>query len=300
MSRVAVVACSVAIVLGACGGGSGSSHVTDLSIERETGPTAAQLVTTRATVHCDGSATATGFLANAAQAACASVDAVTTVAARRRSRRACTQLYGGPQRARVTGTIRGRRIDVTVTRTDGCGVDDWSTLEPLLGNPTRHDAPGARTSPSTTSTTAAVKSYTVRRGDTLSAIAARFGVTVSAIVRYNHLKNPDRVAEGQTLRIPPVPPVRLVAKPARAEVGTDVQLTLTGAKPGENVTFEIDGPRHAFTGPAHTASGDGVVIATYHGALDDALGIYRVVARGNHGTTARAQFAVVAPATSTT
>ena len=40
-------------------------------------------------------------------------------------------------RARVTGTVQGERVDMTVTRTDGCGTADWQALEPLLGDPQR-------------------------------------------------------------------------------------------------------------------------------------------------------------------
>jgi LysM repeat protein len=44
--------------------------------------------------------------------------------------------------------------------------------------------------------------YTVRRGDTLSAIALRYGVSVWALVQANHLRNPSLIYPGQQLRIP--------------------------------------------------------------------------------------------------
>jgi LysM repeat protein len=44
--------------------------------------------------------------------------------------------------------------------------------------------------------------YTVRRGDTLSSIAARHGTTVNAIVQANSLANPRLIYAGQRLRIP--------------------------------------------------------------------------------------------------
>ena len=43
--------------------------------------------------------------------------------------------------------------------------------------------------------------YTVRRGDTLWAIARRFGTTVSAIASENGIQNPSRIYPGQVLRI---------------------------------------------------------------------------------------------------
>ena len=50
--------------------------------------------------------------------------------------------------------------------------------------------------------------YIVRRGDTLYAIARRFGTTVAAVARLNGLVNPSLIYVGQRLKIPgrrPVP-----------------------------------------------------------------------------------------------
>jgi len=49
--------------------------------------------------------------------------------------------------------------------------------------------------------TGAQGEYTVMRGDTLSAIAQAFGVSVDAIKRANNLKS-DLIREGQKLIIP--------------------------------------------------------------------------------------------------
>lgn len=46
------------------------------------------------------------------------------------------------------------------------------------------------------------KTYTVRAGDTLVAIATRFGVTVQAIQQLNNLASPDQIYTGQVLKIP--------------------------------------------------------------------------------------------------
>lgn len=45
--------------------------------------------------------------------------------------------------------------------------------------------------------------YTVKRGDTLYAIAWRLGVDFRDLVRWNGLDNPDRILVGQTLRVTP-------------------------------------------------------------------------------------------------
>lgn len=50
--------------------------------------------------------------------------------------------------------------------------------------------------------TGAAKTYTVRAGDTLVAIATRFGVTVQAIQQLNNLASPDQIYTGQVLKIP--------------------------------------------------------------------------------------------------
>jgi membrane-bound lytic murein transglycosylase D len=44
--------------------------------------------------------------------------------------------------------------------------------------------------------------HSVRRGDTLSTIARRYGTTVSTIMRANHLRSRNRIREGQRLKIP--------------------------------------------------------------------------------------------------
>lgn len=45
----------------------------------------------------------------------------------------CTQQYGGPQVAVVTGTFYGRQVESVFTRTDGCEISRWDTMAPLLG-----------------------------------------------------------------------------------------------------------------------------------------------------------------------
>lgn len=42
--------------------------------------------------------------------------------------RACTEIYGGPDVATITGEINGETIDTTVDRANGCGIADWDDL----------------------------------------------------------------------------------------------------------------------------------------------------------------------------
>ena len=45
----------------------------------------------------------------------------------------CTQVYGGPERRVVTGTVAGRAVDVEVTRADGCQIARYDLLTAALG-----------------------------------------------------------------------------------------------------------------------------------------------------------------------
>jgi hypothetical protein len=45
---------------------------------------------------------------------------------------ACTQIYGGPETATVTGTWRGEQVTASFSRTDGCQIARWNGLEGLL------------------------------------------------------------------------------------------------------------------------------------------------------------------------
>ena len=68
--------------------------------------------------------------------------------------------------------------------------------------------------------------YTVRRGDTLGAIAARFRTTVSAIDRLNNLRGRTLIRTGQVLRIP-------------SRGGASAAPPPPNAKPGETITYTV-------------------------------------------------------------
>jgi hypothetical protein len=44
----------------------------------------------------------------------------------------CTQIYGGPQTARVTGTFRGNVLHATFNRVGGCEIARWNRVSFLL------------------------------------------------------------------------------------------------------------------------------------------------------------------------
>ena len=45
---------------------------------------------------------------------------------------ACTEIYGGPQTAVVTGTFRGEAVDAAFNRTNGCEISRWDAHLALL------------------------------------------------------------------------------------------------------------------------------------------------------------------------
>jgi hypothetical protein len=49
--------------------------------------------------------------------------------------RVCTEQYGGPQTARLTGSWRGEPVDLSLSREDGCAIGQWDGLGPLLPGP---------------------------------------------------------------------------------------------------------------------------------------------------------------------
>ena len=44
----------------------------------------------------------------------------------------CTDIYGGPQKARIVGRVAGKRVRATFTRTNGCEIARWNRLSPWL------------------------------------------------------------------------------------------------------------------------------------------------------------------------
>jgi hypothetical protein len=48
---------------------------------------------------------------------------------------ACTAIYGGPDVARVTGTLRGEPVHESFSLEDGCQIARWERNRELLGPP---------------------------------------------------------------------------------------------------------------------------------------------------------------------
>ena len=46
--------------------------------------------------------------------------------------KACTQIYGGPETASITGSWQGKQVRSTFARNDGCQISRWKLMEGLL------------------------------------------------------------------------------------------------------------------------------------------------------------------------
>ena len=91
------------------------------------------------TVSCDGAPTGTGTFASTAVQVCADLAVRANVfdEIERSESQVCAEVYGGPQHASISGSVGGQSVDVSIDRSDACGVQSWQSLEWLLGPPER-------------------------------------------------------------------------------------------------------------------------------------------------------------------
>lgn len=70
-----------------------------------------------------------------AEAACAALkdNAALLSPVPRNKDQACTEQYGGPQTATVTGIVDGTPVETAFARTNGCEIGAWNAAEDILG-----------------------------------------------------------------------------------------------------------------------------------------------------------------------
>lgn len=44
----------------------------------------------------------------------------------------CTTIYGGPEEARIVGTLNMKQLDFYLTKTNGCEIAKWAAWEPVM------------------------------------------------------------------------------------------------------------------------------------------------------------------------
>lgn len=90
---------------------------------------------------------------------------------------------------------------VDATEAPAATDDPSATAEPSTGpnapGSSAAPSPGASAQPATSGAT-----YRVKSGDTLSAIAARFGTTTRVLIKLNGIADPSKLKIGQILRLP--------------------------------------------------------------------------------------------------
>jgi hypothetical protein len=82
------------------------------------------------TIDADGDGPAAPEKSRCAGGACAEVPERAFEPVSKRT--PCTDLYGGPQTASVTGTLRGRPVSARFSRQNGCEISRWNLAKPLL------------------------------------------------------------------------------------------------------------------------------------------------------------------------
>jgi hypothetical protein len=123
---------------GAPGAGNGDALVPtggpigDLVVEQDAGDGSAPQ---RWTLVCGEAPGTSGGDHPDAEAACAHLRALEAPFAPLADDLICTQQYGGPQTATVTGRWREETVELQLSRVDGCRIAQWDSLGPLLPGP---------------------------------------------------------------------------------------------------------------------------------------------------------------------
>ena len=65
-------------------------------------------------------------------AACEQIESLTPAFDPVPADQVCSQQYGGPEQIVLSGTWAGKPVDTTLTRTNGCEIDRYEALAPVL------------------------------------------------------------------------------------------------------------------------------------------------------------------------
>ena len=126
--RGAVFLALTVLALAACGSlQAGTSSTTSLRISYWEGPGGKPDVVW--TLRCNP---AGGSVARPARACARLADGGARLFAPLPPDTACTAIYGGPQQARIVGTVAGKRVWATLTRSNGCEISRWARVSPWL------------------------------------------------------------------------------------------------------------------------------------------------------------------------
>jgi hypothetical protein len=130
----------VGLIQPGTGADTGSGTDPDAVVPSAADPDDAARIPFSGSVTCDGAnSTGDGMFAVTAIGVCGQIEnaATSLEAAGRSDDQACAQIYGGPQHVTIKGSVDGALVDVSIDRSDGCGIDDWQRVEWLIGPPER-------------------------------------------------------------------------------------------------------------------------------------------------------------------
>jgi membrane-bound lytic murein transglycosylase D len=118
---------------------------------------------------------------------------------------------------------------------------------PLEGSPWTRDLLAQRLSPAEMfAGQSGPPRYRVQRGDTLAAVAGRYGVSAEALARLNHLRTSARLQVGRTITVPETPAITLAAAatpapaaPTATAPARTPTITIEPASPGGAVSQDV-------------------------------------------------------------
>ena len=94
------------------------------------------------------------------------------------------------------------------------------------------------------------ETYTVKSGDTLSGIAAKYNTTYQELAKYNNISNPNLICVGQKIRIPWVPKIGDVVlyngTVHYANANADTGYTCTGGKAKITAIHQLGKSKHPY------------------------------------------------------
>ncbi len=120
------------LVLSGCGGDSGAA-----SDPTEPLPASSLEITVSSDIDAEGTTWSltcdpAGGTHPSPEAACGVLDETADPFAPLSDDMACTQIYGGPETATITGTWDGEDVSATYNRTNGCEIARWDALAAVL------------------------------------------------------------------------------------------------------------------------------------------------------------------------
>ena len=97
-----------------------------------------------------------------------------------------------------SNAVKERTLTVGAGNIRGYGKPDYAKKATSGGS----SSSGSTSSGGSGNASSGEQTYTVKKGDTLSGIAAKYGTTYQKLASYNGIANPNSITVGQVIRIP--------------------------------------------------------------------------------------------------